>query len=168
MKIGAGITQKCGDDRLFLWCEHRKCKCWINRINIFLTRKTGNMIRREPIARRTGLRWLGCTQKVQMVKRTPRNPTSVTQLLVWESEISKYKAKVCTALGTQKQLIQLQYADNRNSQGNYWESTSRCNREQSANCWNPARSDVLKGTLYIPNARVCREPQKPVLLLTTL
>ena len=56
------------------WCEYRKYKCWLYfGINI-LNRKIGVNPESKTIASRAGWRLLDCTQKVQMVKCTPRRP----------------------------------------------------------------------------------------------
>lgn len=92
---------------LSYWCDFRKKKCWYWLLQRFLMRKQGTEQWSKSIARRTEWWWLGCTQKVQMVKCTPHRSYYAKKLQhTFEKEnimhiyikgklIFKDKAKVC-------------------------------------------------------------------------
>lgn len=76
-----------------------------------LNRKIGVLLKSESIARRTGLRRMGCTQKVQMFKRITRNPY---RKCIRKWNCVEQSAKITTSKSvcdrkSEKRLIVLKY-----------------------------------------------------------
>ena len=73
-----------------------------------LNRKIGVLLKSKSIARRAGLRRMGCTQKVQMFKRIPRNPIdkyTQMELYVKQSAILRKQAKAYATVNLKNDLL---------------------------------------------------------------